>query len=321
MKTRPEARMDALVRSAINEHLATIARSKGALWDGHASIYAQHRAWLTTLLDIEPFVVAMHPSFSDLDFSMQNEYECKWRNECNEAVLYRGKSGSQHSGIEQIWVKASSSRYREALLHILADEMRKADVDRHNAAASVFEECIEEVKNGTSEKKKLSDVDRAQLIARLTDLKVAHKEAACAVPQPDLMADFDHTLNGDHVFSASALKHLPEAWVWLFPVPANANQGFGAKVEKHYLKLCRTSSARTASAGMIYKLLASAMPKAQCESDAIVAWIRNQLGKSAAALEQTESIWEFVHDNFQFDADQTQPHVGGDQRDNLQSTP
>ena len=280
-------------RAALVEHFSAIAREKGALWAGHSYIYAQHRAWLCHLLDSKELVPVMYPSVDELKFDMQREFDCEEIGSWGEALVFRGKSGTGCHGIEQIWVKASSRRYREALLIVWAEHMRKASPDLHCAAVKAYADCIEALL-AKHLRRKLCDSRRVKLALRLFERLQLHLSALSEdAPRTELMADFDCTLHADHVFSASALRKIPDAWVLLFPVPADANQRFGSIVERNYAKLGVDYGARNISAGLIYKLLASVMPLKGPGASNVIDYIAGQLGGSERAKAILDSVKAF----------------------------
>jgi len=300
MKPSPKINFKRQAGATLIEYFCNLARTSGTLWDGHNAIYARHRAWLTTLLDDGGQVPVMYSSKRDLLFDVWQTHDCSRISEYGEALLTTGKRNTRFFGIEQLWVKANSTRYQDAMLAVWKKVMHEANPNRHKAAALVFSRCLDQVAKKEL-RAELSPEDRGKLMVLLKTRKAAHFTAASGQPQPRLMSHFDCTLNGDHVFSATALKPAEDAWVWLFPVPANANQGFGAKVEQRYLPLKTTTNTRFISPGMVYKLLASAMPRNSGDSDLINQRVRGQLGSSVKALERLALIESFVQHDISLD--------------------
>lgn len=71
-----------------------------------------------------------------------------------------------------------------------------------------------------------------------------------------------HKVDADHVINKGSLsKYQPEAWVLLFPVPRNANRGFGAKIEKGYPSVLSETLSVDLPPQVAFKFFSGAMPK------------------------------------------------------------
>ena len=71
-----------------------------------------------------------------------------------------------------------------------------------------------------------------------------------------------HKVDADHVINKKSLsEHQPNAWVLLFPVPRNANRGFGAKFEKFYPSISAETVRVDLPPSVAFKIFSGAMPK------------------------------------------------------------
>lgn len=262
-------------REALVEQISSVP----GLWTGHSGFYLQHRAYLTQLIDDDTIgcVECMFPSFEDLEFhasSGNNDFQQLGKHK--NAYILRRKC----DGLEQLWVKASDENvYREAMLEMLSTTL-KPDKALHETAIVFLQEVI----TGLKSKKlrfKLTERDRMKVIDVVATEVKKHEVALANETEPELFNFFNYTLNGDHIFSSSSLANVPDAWVWLFPVPANANRKYGNRVERRYMKLEPTTGARYLSMEILCKLLVNKMPDTLDEIPAAVARIASQLQNSS----------------------------------------
>ena len=87
-----------------------------------------------------------------------------------------------------------------------------------------------------------------------------------------------HKVDADHVINKSSLKeHQPEAWVLLFPVPRNANRGFGAKFERFYPSVSAETNRVDLPSEVAFKLYCGAMPKTKEQFVRAMGKVRGQL--------------------------------------------
>lgn len=254
------------VDSALVEYFATIAKrdeykkdgpENAGVWAGHAGIYVRSRAWLTAALaeNIDLGLTCMFDSKDDLEFDVQYNYTVVPLDKSGRAAVLKG-TGVRHG---QIWVEGSSDTYRDAMLSFWKQFGEAPTTRLHSDAVRVFEEVIDGVEKEVL-RSKLTSSERSAIVRELEQHRDAHRSAARSGPEPRLFDIFDCTMDADHVFSSSAVRNVPGAWLLLFPVPAAANRGFGSKVESKFLKLKEESSARNIASEMLFKLFAGFMP-------------------------------------------------------------
>lgn len=283
--------IQAQLRATLVEVLAAKARQNGALWQGHASLFGCQMTSLaqligSSLLIGNATVPVAQPNVDDLLFYAQcNSYDVTPVGNANDAYRLQGKPNSFHFGVDQLWVRIGSKQYRSRMFELWGDELHAASPSDHQAAASVFEECIGDLSRGTV-RTKLSKPLRALLIAEMGKHRDAHAQAAIqGASDPELMKDFDCMIDADHVYARSALHE--DAYVWIFPTPADANRGYGRLVERHYQKRktqsdengveSQSSATEYLSPGMAFKLLSGAMPARADEVDTVCKHVLGRL--------------------------------------------
>lgn len=276
--------IDRQITQALIEHLADAVKSDRAHWAGHNFFYLLHRSWLTTFLDSSSLPAVMYPSKADLEFPGQHTAEITKLGRSDEALLMRYEDGS-----EQVWVRASSTNYRTAMRAALQLKQQNRLEDPHDEAVTVLNRLITEVEKD-ARLAHLTMVEKEHALLRLRDQVMRHEIAASVGAATSLFDWFDSTLDADHLFSAAALTDVKDAWVWLFPVPSNANRNFGLMVEKYYKKLDPDTDARYISSIIIYKALASAMPANSEEHIDALDRISKQLGNSPRSDEHMAEI-------------------------------
>lgn len=72
-------------------------------------------------------------------------------------------------------------------------------------------------------------------------------------------------IDADHVINRARIRHLPDAWVMLFPVPKGPNRGFGARIEKYLPKPAKNTASVELPPLIAFKLLCGELPKTMAE--------------------------------------------------------
>lgn len=72
-------------------------------------------------------------------------------------------------------------------------------------------------------------------------------------------------IDADHVINRARIKHLPDAWVMLFPVPKGPNRGFGARIEKYLPKPVANTASVELPPLIAFKLLCGELPKTMAQ--------------------------------------------------------
>ena len=104
-----------------------------------------------------------------------------------------------------------------------------------------------------------------------------------------------YKVDADHVINKGSLKALQtEAWVLLFPVPRNANRGFGAKFEKYYPSVSAATDRLDLPPEVAFKIFCGAMPKTKQQFARAMGKVRGQfdlerdvIKKFVAAMEKS----------------------------------
>jgi hypothetical protein len=314
MTSPSNQQIQAQLRATLVEVLAKKARRNGALWQGHASLFGSQTTSLAQLIGSSAFignatVPVAQPSVDDLLFYAQcSSYDVTPVGSANDAYRLQGKHNSDCFGVDQLWVRVGSKQYRSRMFELWGDELHGASPSDHQAAASVFGECIRELLDNKV-RAKLRESLRELLIAEMQKHLDAHAQAATqGASDPELMKDFDCMIDADHVYAKSALHE--DAYVWIFPTPADANRRYGRLVERHYQKRktqsdengveSQSSATEYLSPGMAFKLLSGAMPARADEVDTVcehvlgrlhgdeqnLKWLRTQLTAFAKQLKE-----------------------------------
>ena len=135
------------------------------------------------------------------------------------------------------WVRATSERYREALVDWYRNCFPTTEdvVGRaHRESLTFLKVARQEIAVG-SINWKTKPKDYASAASQLINKAIGEHEHALAANEPDEKLAFQllGTVDADHVLNRASLPDLPDAWVLLFPVPADANRAMGSKVERY----------------------------------------------------------------------------------------
>ncbi len=258
--------------AALNEYFRNLAVTHRAVWGGHSGLYGQFRSWLQGEMAAQKLGMAvMFPSIDDLVFQAEAS---KWKitsvGSHGDAIVLRTPYNS-----EQLWVLASSERYRDALLTHYGHLRKKPSADLHREAELVLTEVATDV--GNKKLRKDLDVNDRQAVVAALVARANNHVAAAPSPSQGLLSGFDCTLDVDHVLSAKSLQQVSGAWVLLFPVPAHTNRRYGAKVERFYKRLSPESSAKDISAELMFKLLAGMIPDTPAQLAVALARVQRDL--------------------------------------------
>ena len=83
-------------------------------------------------------------------------------------------------------------------------------------------------------------------------------------------------VDADHVVARNLLKRMPKAWVAVFPVPANANRGFG-RIESHLPKFAPNKNTISLTPITAFKLFCTHLPRNGTELALAMRDIRGQI--------------------------------------------
>lgn len=264
--------MASVLAQSLVEYMEQVATANGGRWDHHNYCYLNFQCSLKVAVELGDSFGVLPGAFS----STKLFFEWIKRNglfkelvgtPLNPAYITHGEKGCSLNltGSSFIWVKASSSRYRNALLHWL-NHVRK---DQHlpgvqESAATVYDRVAASLEKGDI-RKKISPVQRNKLVkifrAMATRCHNASSSVAAAVKDRHLLKPFDSTLDADHVINKQSLKDIPDAWVMLAPVIASSNRGFGLAVEQYAVPFTAQRGLIGLDAVTAFKLFASTFPK------------------------------------------------------------
>ncbi|WP_236425622.1 hypothetical protein, partial [Pseudomonas syringae] len=181
-----------------------------------------------------------------------------------------------------LWVKANWKGYRKAF-EIWLDQNRSGDSLEylHDCAIETYKSAINLIKAGVifkkrtpQEVKKIINLIAAQILPHEKNLNFD----ASNISGEELFAPFDYTLDGDHVVNKSSLKDLSDAWVLMAPVHADANRGFGCRVERNYPRYKQGTGVLELDPSMAFKLFASFMPTNPKELEEAMGFVGRQMG-------------------------------------------
>jgi hypothetical protein len=93
----------------------------------------------------------------------------------------------------------------------------------------------------------------------------AHLNAYSSGGNPKIAYQLLAVLDADHVLNRASLKQIPDAWVMLFPVPADGNRGFGRTVERFRPSVKPGTRTMPLTPETTFKLFCGAMPRNRSE--------------------------------------------------------
>ena len=265
------------------EMVREIARREGAMPGLYSGLVVQARTNLVCLLEAKQDVPVMFSTRAGL-------VEWAWSRDMQEGrvgsvpldeAVYFTPNRDPNDYLDPsltYWVRATSERYREALIHWYMrcftpeeDVVRRA----HRESLTFLKAVQDEIGAGSIAWKTKPKSYEAEAL-RLVQQAIGEHEHALSTNQPDqnLALQLLGTLDADHVLNRASLAHLPEAWVLLFPVPADANRAMGAHVERHLPSAAKEEEELLIDAAQFLKLLTGYFPRTAAEfehADKIVA--------------------------------------------------
>jgi len=277
-------------------------KHKGALPSMYSYVVGQHRMYLSGLINQKINVPVM---FSDrhslLSWSKSIGLKHKVISDGisdMEALLIHGTSRmriTDLAGIELIWVHVKSKKYRAALKNwirpkekstanavSLAKQVLKpiteieALKERHRFAIEFHLAAINELSNPVNQRYfNLSKIN--DYIDRHRQSLAEHQSALAGNGDWGLVDRSLGVLDADHVINRASLKSFPDAWVLLFPVPADANRGFGRKVERWRTAVLKGTKRVNLEPLQAFKLFSSVMPNTNDEVNEVMKAIRGQI--------------------------------------------
>lgn len=300
--------------AALIEWSRNFAVTSRAMWPGHAGIYGQFRNWLSGEMIAQKLGMAvMFPSKADLEFHAQvSGWVVSPVGNSGEAVSIRTPFNN-----EQVWVRARSENYRNALMIPYGHLRNQASPGLHRVSHDVLLKVATSVRNHEL-REDLNDTDRDEVAKVLEDRADAHNTAAAAFEaskklvagsellseeeqtnaqataaatfkaSDELLAGLDFLLDVDHIFSSKSVEFLTDAWVMVFPVPAHANRRYGSKVERYYKKLSPESAARDISSELLFKVLAGMIPDTTAQLAEALSRVRRDLNSFGLSREKVD---------------------------------
>ena len=273
-------------------HVALAAN--GAVWSHHTTAIISYRTWLSSIWEGigntqgKPMPVMFETRNNLEGWALYNNHRlepiCFTNNKKPNAYIFIGddKATDWYRGTYFLWVKANWRGYRKAF-EIWLDRNRSGDslYQLHSYAIESYQTAIKLIQAGIIFKKR-SSTEASNLVSLIRKQILDHQKHLNLGPNnvlgEALFAAFDYTLDGDHVVNKSSLKDLTDAWVLMAPVHADANRGFGSRVERHYPKYKRGTGRLELTPTMAFKLFASVMPTSPLELEQAMTLIQNQMG-------------------------------------------
>lgn len=266
----------------------------GAVWTHHTTAIISYRTWLSSIWEGigngqgQPMPV-MFETRSNLEkWASQNNHSltpiCFTNKKNPNAYICLGDSNAVdwYRGTSFLWVKANWTGYRRAF-EIWLDQNRSGDPLQylHDCAVETYKSAINLIKSGVIFKKRTPQ-ETTKIINLITAQILLHEKninlGTSNMAGEELFAPFDYTLDGDHVVNKSSLKNLPDAWVLMAPVHADANRGFGCRVERNYPRYKQGKGRLELDPSMAFKLFASFMPTTSEELEVAMGCVENQMG-------------------------------------------
>lgn len=263
--------MLSVLKQALVEHMELVACANGAKWDHHSHCYQDFQSSVQMVVEEGDTFQALPGAFSSCfeltQWAENNGLDIEAIGmPLEHALMTHGnpRSSQGMQGTAFIWVKATSNRYREAIVYwlsILQSDRNLSAV--HQRAAIVYEDVARSLEHGRI-RKNLSPERRASQVAALRVLaencvKASGSDLA-ASQNVGLLEAFDSTLDADHVINKKSLKKMPDAWVMLAPVIASSNRHFGRIIEKRSTQFAPRVGAIGLDAVTAFKLFAASFP-------------------------------------------------------------
>ncbi len=264
------------IKQTLVEFMELVATNKQARWDYHTHCYLNFQASVKV-------AVEELDSFQSLPAAFSSKQELVRWALANRQVVdsiglptdhaiitygdYNGPLALQGSAF--IWVKATSPRYREAIVCWLNKLRSDRDLRLLQKAASEVYDAVAEALKGKMVRKRMQPAQRVQQIQEFETLsqrcRLASSTEATALREIGLLNALDSTLDADHVINKQSLKNMPDAWVMLAPVIASSNRSFGRVFERYATKFEPRTGAIGLDAITAFKLFASTVPTADLD--------------------------------------------------------
>ncbi|SDB25041.1 hypothetical protein [Pseudomonas sp. NFACC13-1] len=263
--------MASVLTQSLVEFMESVALANGGRWDHHAYCYLNFQTSVQVAVEEGDSFGALPGAFSTTKqffkwAKLNGLTKVSVGTPSNPAFMTHGVDNSSFNlrGSSFIWVKATSSKYRVALLawlNYLRDDRKLFEVQ--GRAAIVYERVAASVEAGAI-RKKVSPGRRAKLVkifrAMAERCQIASSSEQAAIKDSHLLKPFDSTLDADHVINKKSLKDLPHAWVMLAPVIASSNRRFGLAVEQYAVPFTAQQGPIGLDAVTTFKLFAATFP-------------------------------------------------------------
>jgi hypothetical protein len=185
----------------------------------------------------------------------------------------------QLTPVELYWVKANSPHYRAALVEWCQKAYGENHVLRaHQESITIFNALHQDLSALSPTHPVFGRSGRTAVLASIMAAANAHVQARSAGGNNDIAYQLLAILDADHVLNRASLKQIPDAWVMLFPVPADANRGFGRMVERYRSQVKPGTNTMHLMPETAFKLFAGAMPRDQNELQKLKRIIEGQIG-------------------------------------------
>jgi hypothetical protein len=282
------------LRNMLVEFFRYISLTKGSSWTAYNYAVEYYRLMLATIwegVEGQPGqpVPIMFEKKIDLESWASSaghklEVFTSSRGKEPNSYLFFGNPKAQdwYAGTEFLWVKASWQGYRKAFKKWLEKNRSSQSVAQlHEAAIYCYEDAIKLIREGKLLQAQSPRVT-SNLIGLIDKQIQSHKlHVNCSVTAPtgaDLLKLFDYTLDGDHVVNKASLKGLDDAWVLMAPVHADANRGFGSRIERAKPQYQSGTGVLTLSPIIAFKLFASVMPVNASELEKALDIVSRKIG-------------------------------------------
>lgn len=276
----------------------------GAISGLYSGFVALARASIAPLIEAETPVPVMFCCKAALEsWASLNKMKCSQVGtiSTDDAVKLfpQGDPGKVLQPSVMYWVRAKSSCYRSALIEWFkadsgADCVRKANTESLTflkAAKKDISKIPTTHRRFSRERKNLALAQVSRSIKEFTESMKREK------PDESVAFKLMGTLDADHVANRASLSQLPDAWVLVFPVPSDANRGFGRSVERSRVKVAAATLRIDLTPETAFKLFASAMPNTESELETVMGAIKKQIKHGAFLDEMKAAISKRLSEN------------------------
>lgn len=282
-KTMPVKARRTSMQYAINWMREIAICKNGAMPGLYSGFVALMRASIASLIEAKQDVPVM---FSDLDllksWADKEGFKLESVNElpADEILRLRPTTSPKEklTAVELYWVKANSDHYRTAMIGWCQKQYGKCHVLRaHRESIAFFRAIRDDLAKLPANHHVFGRSSQAVVLASINDSITKQKTALRFGGNKKIAYQLLAMLDADHVINRASLKKIPNAWVLLFPVPADANRGFGRIIERFRTPVSPDTKSINLAPEVAFKLFCGAMPRNRHQLNSLKKFVEGQI--------------------------------------------